>query len=279
MTINEKIDENERKPLNDTQVVVSFTKPDSFLMLRKFRKKTTVVSPFEFNGDDYESNFVAPTSLMHRIKNFYSMIEPMSKFTVSNSINFNCLSAYPVVEFGGQTQGWIHYNHSLLYQKQKEKNIKVNQVETKMLIGKIPSEKRKCGEFEIQNNIKFTLKNDEKLKVFPIFFRNGFLIVTVDKNRASLYTTINDSSKLFCGILMNHSEIMKLVGNVLPLFPIFRIDVNERFSTLFLKNLKDGRLKTFVNSLPKKAFVSIEFCFDQPNYNIITHLGNVIEEE
>lgn len=254
---------------HDTQVIISPHQKDRWIIFKKTPYFKTYITPFDaYEDETWESGIVVPENRLHRVQNLYENTKEISSYTISiDNISFNCLKGFPPEIFPKDAAtGWIHFNHtSTIVKDEKDKKpTVVNQIDDRIAFEEIEeAEIEQSGihefEFEMTHKINFKI---EILKVFPIIFDRGFILTIADEKKATMYVTLNDVSKLFAGSATKN-EFNNLVYNVFPLFPFFNCNVNEKSSTVFLKNINGLRSFFAKTNLPK-ALVRFRYYFNNP---------------
>jgi hypothetical protein len=74
-------------------------------------------------------------------------------------------------------------------------------------------------------NQKIKFKSDF-LKAFPIILRPGFMFSTVDKTMCQLFVSVTNPKSLLIGECSKY-EIINVIQYVLPLWPIFDINIGK----------------------------------------------------
>lgn len=217
-----------KKPSN--QVIVSKFE-DKFLIGKRFNRSIAVVSPFEKIEDSYISNFDAPNNRSKRVQILYNMIPKISKYSVSDDgVSFDCIQSISENTdiFGcirnGINAGFIHFDITS-FRKKEENNERFTtyvDVNPRLIFAKLKD----------QEIIEFKLENLEhkfktlKFKAFSVILEKGFILCVVDKSYTALYIVINKPSENFIGNCVK-KELSNINNNVSPLWPIFKIKMNQ----------------------------------------------------
>lgn len=240
-----------KSQLNNLQVIVG---NENFLFTKSFSEKVnSVVSPWVRLPDgSFESGFEIDENKLFRVQNFKSKLE-ISRYTVGDKkIRVDCVSKFPT-EFFPETgeSGWIHF----LSNVRETNDQRTIEIDDRMVIERIEP----IGiDLKQTSKVEFVTKN---LKVFPIFFVQGFALTVIDREKAVLWTTVQDFSKSYCGTT-NRLDLNNLIHNILPVFPVFTININDKKSAVFLKI--DG-LKPFMNKIEfQKGLIRLEYSFANP---------------
>lgn len=271
----------EKKVVLDTQIIVG---ENNFILAKKrnsFKGQTSVecfvpVTFFEETDENgevkllHECDFNISSKILHRVQNFVSLIPSICTYKVSmDNIEFDCLSGFPDTMFPkNSTGGFLHFLTHTKYEKQEgKKPLIVNEVEDRLFIQEISDKKS----FTLENPGKIDFKTKD-LKVFPVFFNKGIAVAIATAELATLYITIQDVKKMFCGALVQ-SELNNLIHNIFPLFPIFNATINDKSATVCLKNI--GEIKQSLQKITDKnsVFVKIEYAFENPNEVLVTLVG------
>jgi hypothetical protein len=267
--VSKTFDKTIKNKQHDTQVVISPIYDDSFIILKNFGSYRTIITPFvAYDDNAWDSDFVVPENRLFRIQNLYDNIKAIASYTISvDRITFNCLKDFPVDIFPPQAAtGWLHFNHTSITTKNEndKKPTIVNQIDDRIVFEQIEdAEIEQSGiyqmEFEIPTKISFQAKD---LKVFPVIFDRGFALTIADEKKATLYLTLNDINKLYAGVC-SQSELNNLIHNILPLFPFFSCNVNEKNANIFLKNISDFKA-FFGKTNLTKAMLRFRYYFNNP---------------
>ena len=257
---------------HDTQVVVSNMQPNSFIIIRKFGARYSVITPFfayeRENGDtEWCSDFNVPNNRLFRIQNLFNNIPAISSYKVYvDKLQFNCLENFPPNIFSETlTSGWIHFNYKA--SKETDKSPDIIEIEDRVIFEQIDDTEIDVPgspfdlTFEQTNKIKFEAKD---LKVFPVIFKNGFALTVADGKSTTLYLTLENVEKMFCGVT-SQSELNNLIHNIFPLFPYFNCNVNDRSANIFLQNKDVPELRSFLKRTGlKKALLRFQYFFNEP---------------
>lgn len=261
---------------HDTQVVISPIADDSFVILKKNHRNISIVSPFVLYDDDtYQSDFIVPDWILHRVQNFYMNVRKISAYTITqDAVMLDCLRGLPGSFFPPEAGcGWIHFEYS----ENIEKKIDENSKET---IEKVDywADCKACYEkiepvemvFEQPSRINF---KPDGLKVFPVIFTKGFALAVADerKQKATLWVTINDINKMLCGLVPQY-EIANLINNVFRLWPLFNAAVNEKITHLSLKNV-NGLKPFLIKTGLQKAMLKFEYDFNNTKNCTVKIIG------
>jgi hypothetical protein len=200
---------------NSTQAVISTDQ--NFILAKSIGSFTDIISPFKKIKDGFTSKFILPITQLHRIQTLYDSISSISQYTViDNSIKFDCVSNLPTDMFGDATEGYIHF--SAIKQVKKDKTEVI--VDPKMVFQLIDCEP---DTFIYNQKIKF---KSDFLKAFPIILKPGFIFSTVNKTMCQLFISVIDPQKLLIGECSKY-EIINVIQYVLPLWPIFDINIGK----------------------------------------------------
>jgi hypothetical protein len=265
----------DKKKRHETQAVVSRIQDNSFVVARKIRGGCSVFSKFQtYEGEtpdetEHRSDVIVEPKIKHRIENCHEFIEPISSYTISNEcIDFNCLKSIPTEVFPvDAASGWVHFNHfpKKTIEKDGTETI-VSEIDDRIAYEEIPDELEIA--FEQPTKISFNTKD---MKVFPVFFSVGFALAVADSKKATLWISLSDVGRLYCGST-SQGELNNLIHNIFPIFPVFNAQINERAATVFLKNI--GGLKPFlVKTGFEKALVRIRYEFADPTKCTLKILG------
>jgi len=241
-----------RKKVNNLQMIVNDN--DQFIGCKRFGKDIiAVISPWSKLSDgNYSSEFMVPYNRHFRITNFYSTVGPaIGKYTVADgNITFDCVSKFTEEFFPKDAEsGWIYFTSKTTMKNGEE----YTEIDDKMVIEEIEPA---AVELVQPDPIKFIVKAN--LKVFSFLMTNGFGFASIDKEKAVLWITLQDFSKLYCGVT-NKVDLNNLIHNIMPVFPIFSVNISDKKSAVFLK--LDG-LKAFLNQGNiKKGLLRFEYSF------------------
>jgi len=240
-----------KKFINNMQVIVH---NESFIVMKPFSESLkAVVAPWQRDRKGFiESGVTVPENRLFRVQKFYEKMK-LGKYSVSDGeINFDCISGFPEEFFPKDgNSGWIHF----LSKTNIEDGKKVVEIDNRMVI--------RCIEpidhtFIQPSKIDFQTK---VLKVFPVFFVEGFAVAMVEKDKAVLWITMCDFTKSYVG-LTNQNDLNNILHNIRPVFPIFSINITDKKSVVFLK--LDG-LKQFLSQLDfRKGLLRMEYSFENP---------------
>ena len=65
----------------------------NFLVSKKYRDHTTIISPFKKHGDKFVSDFILPSNRMQRAQSFYSLAPEVCELNVTGGeIHIDCIS-------------------------------------------------------------------------------------------------------------------------------------------------------------------------------------------
>jgi hypothetical protein len=249
MEKEKKVMEKNYKP-NNRQIIVY---NEQFLFMNQFSKNLkAIVSPWVREGDVVSSGFFVPENRRFRIEKLYTMMGNC-KYTVANGeIEFDCLSKFPKEIFPEGDSGWIHF----LSKTREDKDTKTVEIDDRMIITEIEPI---CGQLVQPSKIDFSTTT---LKAFSFLMVAGFGQIIAERERAILYVTMQDIERQYCGVT-NKVDLNNLIHNIIPVFPIFSINISEKKSIIFLKI--DG-LKNFLSTIPfKKGMLRFEYSFADTN--------------
>jgi hypothetical protein len=201
---------------NSTQAVISTDQ--NFILAKNIGNFTDIISPFKkIKENNYSSKFILPISQLHRIQTLYDSISSISQYTViDNTIKFDCVSNLPSDMFGDSTEGYIHFSAVKQHKKDKVEVV----VDPKMVFQLIDCEP---DIFIYNQKIKF---KSDFLKAFPIILRPGFMFSTVNKTICQLFISIINPKEMLVGECSKY-EIINVIQYVLPLWPIFDINIGK----------------------------------------------------
>jgi hypothetical protein len=248
--ITEKSQRPRRQNKNNLQVLVY---EEQFLFRKRFSSSlSAIVSPWKrLENDTFDSNMVIPYNRLFRVEKMYEDSEQMSKYLVEDGlIHFDCISKFTPDFFPKDANsGWIHFLSKII----DTDGDKLISIDDRMIIEAIEP----IGtNLSLPTKIEFQTKN---LKVFPIFFVNGFGLAVIEKDKAVLYLTLSDFSRLYCGVT-NKTDLNNLIHNISPVFPFFSITIANKRSVVFLK--LDG-LKPFLNQVDfNSGLLRFEYSFE-----------------
>lgn len=211
----------------------------------KNNKHVIVVTPFRvgdvFDDDSksYESGLVFPQTLIHRIENVRKFIKPICKYSIrsDDTIDFDCVNGIPESVFRNYESGYIHFK----YVNDIVDGKNSIQIQEKGIWGDFENIER--IELEQTDKIRFKCTT---LKLFPILMTKGFLLGVINPETAILYCTVSNTEKQYIGQLADQYQMNNLVSNILPVFPLFSVNITERTAHCFLKN----------NPVLKKAMIT-----------------------
>jgi hypothetical protein len=259
-----------RNRLYDTQTVFSTLQTNSFIVVRKSINKYSCITPFvtdNLQGSGLSSNFDVSISRMRRIQNLFEHVKPISSYKVSiDNIQFNCLENFPENIIPTDIDaGWIHFNYRMT---KSEEGDSVIEIDERMIIQQINDDEIDIEEspyeltFEQLTKVNFKVRD---LKVFPVIFNNGFIVAIVSESKVTVYVTLNNVEKMYCGST-SQNELNKLIDNIFPIFPYFNCNVNNRCANIFLQNKDVPELRSFFKrSKLRKALVRFQYFFNKPN--------------
>jgi len=217
-----------------------------------------------------QCDFTTPATILHRIQNFAGLVPSIASYTVSmEDIVFDCIKKFPAAMFPTETgYGWLHF--TLYAKKSKEENrgkpVIINEVADHLFVEELTDKIEFT--FNQPNKINFSTKD---MKVFPVFFQAGVAIAIANATKATLWLTVSDVQRMFCGIT-SQNELNNLIYNVFPLFPIFNAMINDKEATTFLKNV--GGLKSTLAKLGhEKLMLKFEYNFSNTKDVKVTVLG------
>lgn len=213
----------------------------------KNNKHVIVVTPFRvadvFDDDSksYESGLIFPQTLIHRVENVRKFIKPICKYSIQSddTINFDCVNGIPESVFRKYESGYVHFK----YVNEVVDGKNSVQIQEKGIWGDFDDIEH--IEFEQQDKIRFKCTT---LKLFPILMGKGFMLGVINPETAILYITVSNVEKQYVGQLADQYQMNNLVSNILPVFPLFSVNITERTAHCFLKN----------NPVLKKAMVATE---------------------
>jgi hypothetical protein len=250
---------------NNLQVLVY---EEQFLFRKRFSSTlSAIVTPWQRLTDDtFDSGIVVPYNRLFRVEKMYEDSENMSKYLVEDGlIHFDCVSKFTPEFFPDDANsGWIHFLSKII----DEDGNKLISIDDRMIIEGIEPIDTHLKQ---PSKIDFMTKN---LKVFPIFFVNGFGLAVIEKDKAVLYLTVTDFSRLYCGVT-NKTDFNNLIHNIRPVFPFFSITIDNKKSVVFLK--LDG-LKPFLNGHDfNSGLLRFEYSFENTNDLHVAIIGKCEE--
>ena len=255
-----------RKPnKNNLQVLVY---EEQFLFRKRFSSTlSAIVSPWKrLSEDEFDSDMVVPYNRLFRVEKMYEDSENMSKYLVEDGlIHFDCVGKFTPEFFPENADsGWIHFLSKVI----DEDGDKIISIDDRMVIEAIEPIGTNLNQ---TTKIEFMTKN---LKVFPIFFVNGFGLAVIEKEKAVLYLTVTDFSRLYCGVT-NKTDLNNLIHNISPVFPFFSITIANKRSVVFLK--LDG-LKQFLNQHDfNSGLLRFEYSFENTKDLNVAVIGKSLE--
>lgn len=214
---------------NITQAVISTDQ--HFILAKNINNFTDIISPFrKIRDQHYSSKFSLPINQLHRVQTLYESISAISQYTViDNLIKFDCVSNLPTNMFGEATSGYIHF--ASIKQVKKDK-IEVG-VDPKLIFQDVEEDPIT---FNYDQKIKF---KSDFLKAFPIILRPGFMFSTVNKTITQLFISVLEPDKGIIGECSKY-EIVNVIQYLLPLWPIFEINIGKNIQIKFMDDfIKD----------------------------------------
>jgi len=230
---------NRPKPqnTNSTQAVISTDQ--NFILAKSIGNFTDIVSPFKRVKDKYSSKFILPINQLHRVQTLYDSLSNISQYTViDNTIRFDCVSNLPDDMFGDSTEGYIHFSSVKQHKKDKIEVI----VDPKLIFQIIECEPET---FIFNQKIKF---KSDFLKAFPIILRPGFIFSTVNKTMCQLFISVINPKDLLVGECSKY-EIINVIQYVLPLWPIFNINIGKNIQIRLQSDFIQDRYKDITSPI------------------------------
>lgn len=227
-----------KKPSN--QVIVSKFE-DKFLIGKRFNRSIAVVSPFEKIEDIFVSNFEAPNNRSKRVQILYNMIPKISKYSVSDEgVTFDCVQSISESTdiFGniknGVNSGFIHFDITSFKKKESDSGKLTTYIDVnpRLMFAKLDD----------QEIIEIKLENLEhkfktlKFKAFSVILERGFILCLVDRTYTALYLVINNPNTNFIGNCVK-KELSNITNNISPLWPIFKIKMNQNKIGVFSEEI------------------------------------------
>jgi len=223
---------------NSTQAVISTDQ--NFILAKNIGNFTDIISPFKKTKDRFSSKFILPINQLHRVQTLYDSIANISQYTViDNLIRFDCVSNLPDDMFGIATEGYIHFS---AVKQQKKDNKTEMIVDPKMVFQLIDCEPET---FTYDQKIKF---KSDFLKAFPIILRPGFMFSTVNKTSCQLFVSVLNPSKRLIGECSKF-EIVNVIQYMLPLWPIFDINIGKTIQIRFQQDFIKDRYKNEIEPI------------------------------
>ena len=183
--------------------------------------------------------FRSPITQLHRIQTLYDSLSSLSQYTViDQNIKFDCVSNLPPDMFGDATEGYIHF--SAVKQNKKDKVEVV--VDPKLVFQLLDCEPET---FIYNQKIKF---KSDFLKAFPIILRPGFIFSTVNKTMCQLFISIINPKEMLIGECSKY-EIINVIQYVLPLWPIFDINIGKSIKIKLQSDFIQDRYKDDTNPI------------------------------
>ena len=220
-----------------TQAVISTDQ--NFILAKNIGTFTDVISPFKKINNHFTSKFTLPITQLHRIQTLYDSLSSLSQYTViDQNIKFDCVSNLPPDMFGDATEGYIHF--SAVKQNKKDKVEVV--VDPKLVFQLLDCEPET---FIYNQKIKF---KSDFLKAFPIILRPGFIFSTVNKTMCQLFISIINPKEMLIGECSKY-EIINVIQYVLPLWPIFDINIGKSIKIKLQSDFIQDRYKDDTNPI------------------------------
>ena len=220
-----------------TQAVISTDQ--NFILAQNIGTFTDVISPFKKINNHFTSKFTLPITQLHRIQTLYDSLSSLSQYTViDQNIKFDCVSNLPPDMFGDATEGYIHF--SAVKQNKKDKVEVV--VDPKLVFQLLDCEPET---FIYNQKIKF---KSDFLKAFPIILRPGFIFSTVNKTMCQLFISIINPKEMLIGECSKY-EIINVIQYVLPLWPIFDINIGKSIKIKLQSDFIQDRYKDDTNPI------------------------------
>lgn len=228
---------------NQTQVVVSSDK--TLFLITKVLSSTNVVCPFNHDEGEYYTNFSAPKNRIYRIQALYNTVSKISTYSINESqINFDCVNQLPVDLFQNAMSGFIHFTTSIAEED-------VVEIDPKIIFKNVDPVSE---DIKLDQSIKFRTKF---LKVFPIILTNGFMLSIADQDEATIFISVNNPEKNIVGSCLRQ-EIINTIQNIVPIWPIFNINVGKTTKIYLRENILPDNFKE--NSQP--ILINITYRFD-----------------
>jgi len=248
-----------RNPGNITQAVISVDQ--NFILAKNINNFTDVISPFKKSKDHFSSNFILPINQLHRISTLYEALSSISQYTVvDNTIRFDCVSNLPTDMFGDATEGYIHF--SAVKQTKKDKDKVEIDVDPKVVFQNV---EEKMYTFTRNHKIKF---KSDFLKAFPIILRPGMMFSTVNKTVSQLFISVLNPSEGYVGECSKY-EIVNVIQYLLPLWPIFDINISSSIQIKF----QDEFIQDFYKDEHDPILLYINYSLDKPEEISMTKFG------
>jgi len=246
---------------NSTQAVISTDQ--NFILAKNIGNFTDIVSPFKKIKDSFTSKFILPINQLHRIQTLYDSISSISQYTViDNTIQFDCVSNLPSDMFGDATEGYIHFSAVKQHKKDKIEII----VDPKLVFQLIDCEPET---FTFNQKIKF---KSDFLKAFPIILRPGFMFSTVNKTTCQLFISVTNPKDLLIGECSKY-EIINVIQYVLPLWPIFDINIGKTIQIKLQSEFIQGRYSDETSPI----LVYVSYDLDVPEKITIAKIANNVK--
>lgn len=201
---------------------------DQFLILKQFLKPRNqtksvigIISPFQMKNGSYNSNLILPLNRKPRILSIYKMISKLAIYQVSTqSISFDCISKLNPKLFNNFKSGYIHFDSKEDYTSAK----------VRMII-----EDKQLETFNLDfDSVEIQFKTN-KLKIFPLIMKNGFILSAIDETKMILYFTLIDPKGLTVGECIR-SQITTITNYILPIWnDFFSISINNDFPGILIE--------------------------------------------
>lgn len=237
------------------QAIVTKDK-SKFIIAKQFLKHhmqngtVGVISPFHLTENGYNSNISFQINRKSRIQSISHMIPKITSYTIQDqNILFDCIGKLPSELFYGLEDGFIHFDV-------KFKNEPI--IKPRMII----QEDYSLEQFGIvlsEPDVKF---KTDKLKIFPVLLKNGFMISIVDNHSAILYSVICDPKGLTIGECVR-SQISNITQYILPTWnEFFKLSINSTSPDVLIE-LNEEIFDSTLTKYSHPIFVKMERHFNQ----------------
>ncbi len=204
----------------------------NFIIAKKYTTHKTIISPFVKRGKNYVSNFTLPANRMKRAQSFHLMVQDICELNISaGKIHIDTISklANDVENLFTESEGFIMFDYNT-------EDLDGDGV-PRTQINLTPRCVYSSFELDEQSfdveEIKF---KTDRLKVFPIFLNNGFIVSIIDSNNnITTYATIENPNSGFVGEC-DSSSVSEIFTFLFPLWGgnLFRLNINGNVGKIFI---------------------------------------------